>query len=120
MAGLWMGGMLPSQDSDGTSEALKAERAASYELKTQLTELLRHVERLALLNQALWELIRTKLSLTDDDLEQMARQVDLRDGREDGQITAIAVQCPSCRRICNSKHDRCLYCGQLFEKPIFG
>ena len=68
----------------------------------------------------MWELIRDRMNLTDADLERLANEVDMRDGQADGKITAQAVRCPSCSRVCNSKHHKCLYCGQLFEKPLFG
>jgi hypothetical protein len=83
-------------------------------------ELRHQVERLSLLNQALWELIRDKAGLTDADLERVAGEIDLRDGVADGKIGGGAVTCPTCRRVSNSRHYKCLYCGELFEKPLFG
>ncbi len=79
-----------------------------------------HVMRLALLNQALWELLREKLQLTDADLERVAVEIDLRDGLQDGKISSTPVKCPSCGRTVNSKHSRCMYCCQEFEKSAFG
>ncbi|HPO15549.1 MAG TPA: hypothetical protein PLI09_19060 [Candidatus Hydrogenedentes bacterium] len=121
MSGMWLSGI--SSEAEGM-ESWRAARTTQLNdvlsLRTAVRDLSQDVAKLALLNQALWELLRTKLRLTDQELEQMAREIDLRDGRADGQITAQAVQCPSCNRINNSKHAKCLYCGQLFEKPIFG
>ena len=76
------------------------------------------VARLTLLNQALWELIRGRLDLTDQDLEAMAQEVDLRDGVKDGQITNTPMACPNCGRVSGSKQYRCMYCGMQFEKPV--
>ena len=86
----------------------------------QIRELEQQVQRLMLLNQALWELLRDRLQLTDADLERMAHEVDMRDGVEDGRMTDTAVRCPTCGRVSSSKHWRCLYCGQQFEKPAMG
>jgi hypothetical protein len=105
-----------------TAASSRASDAMSLATQHQhaIRELERHVNRLALLNQAMWEIIRDRAGMTDRDLEELARQIDLRDGQEDGKMTAQAVRCPACDRICNSKHSKCLYCGQLFEKPLFG
>lgn len=88
---------------------------ASNEVK-----LLQHqVERLSLLNQAMWELLRERGGMTDADLERKAQEVDMRDGVEDGKITATPVKCPQCNRISNSKHAQCMYCGLEFQKDMF-
>ena len=76
------------------------------------------LERATLLNQALWEILRDKAGLTDDDLVKKAQEIDLRDGVKDGKITAQAVRCPKCKRVVNSRHGKCLYCGLEFDKPV--
>ena len=124
MSGLWMAGVGTSVASNQAASAANArarqasDRAAN--LQARVTELEHQVGRLALLNQALWELLRDKAHLTDADLEKRAHDVDMRDGCEDGQMTAQPVRCPNCGRVSNSKHHKCLYCGQLFAKPMFG
>lgn len=117
---LWMGGLAdPGQNiernlSQTRTPGLPAEAQAA------IRDLEHHVARLSLMNQALWELVREKARLTDKDLEEKAREIDLRDGVEDGKVTDVALKCPTCGRVSNSKHYKCLYCGQLFEKPVFG
>jgi hypothetical protein len=86
----------------------------------RLREVDHEIERLKLLNQALWELLRARLDLKDADLEKVIREVDLRDGAEDGRMTTTALKCPTCGRVSSSKHWKCLYCGQQFEKPVTG
>jgi len=61
------------------------------DLNTNLSATDQHVQRLAdsvrkmaLINQALLELLRTKIDLTDEELRLKIREVDLRDGCEDG------------------------------------
>ncbi len=121
MAGLWLAGM-EARMSEASAARGASQRAAEManEARTAIRELQDEVDRLALLNQALWELIRARLGVTDADLERMAYDIDMRDGRSDGKITAHAVRCPACGRVSNSKRAKCLYCGQLFEKPVFG
>lgn len=86
----------------------------------EIREVRMQLERLTLMNQALWELLRERLQLSDAELEQRVAEVDLRDGVADGKLTPTAVRCPSCSRVCNARHAKCLYCGQLFQKPLFG
>lgn len=121
MSGLWLSGIQhETEDMENWRAARTTQINDVLSLRAAVKDLSQDVARLALLNQALWEILRKKLQLSDEELEQMAREIDLRDGREDGQMTSQAVQCPSCRRINNSKRAKCLYCGQLFEKPVFG
>lgn len=93
---------------------------ASNDRGQQLRELEHQVARLQLMNQALWELLRDRVKLTDTDLREKAQEIDLRDGVQDGEITNTALKCPSCGRVSSSKHWKCLYCGLEFEKPIMG
>ncbi len=120
MAGLWMAGMMNvSDDIAAVREARVGQISQEIELQSKVKDLEERIGRLALLNQALWELLKSRLSLTEADLETLARDIDLRDGIADGRLTAIAVTCPTCKRINNSRHAKCLYCGQLFEKEMF-
>lgn len=121
MSGLWMAG-IEARMNEGSAARSTSHRAAEManEARTAVRELQDEVDRLSLLNQALWELLRARLGLTDADLERMAYDVDMRDGKADGKITAHAVRCPTCGRVSNSKHAKCLYCGQLFTKEVFG
>ena len=121
MMGLWMSGLGPSMHAPGPPQtgAVRATNMA-FQAQTAIRDLFsRHVQagRLA---QALWEILRDKAKLTDADLENMARDIDLRDGIKDGEISAHPVRCPACKRVSNSKHYKCIYCSQEFERPIFG
>jgi hypothetical protein len=119
MGGLWLGGNLIRQQA-GSSHSAEVASTQLAKLQEEMMELNNQVGRLSLLNQALWELLRDRLKMTDADLERLAHDVDMRDGVADGKMTATPVRCPGCQRVCNSKHAKCMYCGQLFEKPLFG
>jgi len=120
MVGLWMGGLQTNTVQPSQHAAVSRVSSQTQTLKRTVDDLEHHVARLSLLNQALWELIRDRLKLSDADLERIAREIDLRDGVEDGKITDVAMKCPNCGRVSNSKHYRCLYCGLQFEKPVMG
>jgi hypothetical protein len=123
MAGLFfpVGGFDPlgSADSLARQTANAAMQAAASQ-KSETECLREQVERITLLNQALWEIVRDRLQLSDGDLEKVAQEVDLRDGKQDGRLSEHPLQCPRCGRVSNSRHKKCLYCGLLFEGDAFG
>ncbi|GMW00980.1 MAG: hypothetical protein AMXMBFR84_21170 [Candidatus Hydrogenedentota bacterium] len=117
MINLWMNG---SENIAPNPRVRIDESSQIQSTASQMRELQHQVQRLMLLNQALWELLREKLNVTDAELEQKAAEIDLRDGVQDGRLTEVGMRCPSCNRVSNSKHWKCLYCGQEFERPIMG
>ena len=85
----------------------------------QVRLLERRIDRLALLCQALWELLREQLNLTDEQLETIAAAVDERDGARNGIQREHPVRCSRCGRINSSRRDTCLYCGLEFQRDMF-
>ena len=69
------------------------------------------VDRLSLICMAMWSLMRDKTGLSEDDLMERVKMLDLMDGDEDGKATTTVSQCTKCNRPMNRRHKRCLYCG---------
>jgi hypothetical protein len=95
------------------NDVQSAARRASNDLSGtngELADLRAAVDRLALVNQSLWELVRERTNLTDADLEQRVKEVDLRDGRADGRMSAVVRKCAKCGRPNRTDRERCLYC----------
>jgi len=69
------------------------------------------VEHLALLCQAMFELLQERTDLTGNDLAKKMEEIDLRDGKADGKITPEIRKCSQCGRTVSPKFGRCLYCG---------
>ncbi len=88
-------------------------------MRTRVDELERRVNRLELENRALWEMVRDALKITGEELDRRVKAIDKRDGVEHHKITAVPLRCPSCKRVASSRHWRCLYCGQEFEKHVY-
>ncbi len=105
---------------DGVTDEIRTPRAAANTAEQQrhILEIDHQIERLNLLNQALWEILSERLGITREELERKIEEVDTRDGQADGRMRHHALRCPTCQRVSNSKHWRCLYCGQEFERPI--
>jgi hypothetical protein len=96
-------------------EALDAKQHAS-QAQDEVRRLGARVERLALGCQALWELIRDRAHLKDDELVALINEIDLRDGAADGKIQTKVVKCPACGRNSNSRRGSCLFCGAPMAK----
>lgn len=52
-----------------------------------------------------------KLGVTEEELRERIRELDLRDGTLDGRITPAPVQCPVCGRQLSPRHKSCIDCG---------
>ena len=82
----------------------------------KLEQLQERVDKLNLVCLAMWELIREKTNLTEDDLTTRVAMIDARDGVADGKVTRRTQPCPKCQRPMSAEHRKCLYCG--FAKPV--
>src|SRR3954452_18588747 len=91
----------------------QAPRAPSHEAVEHLE---RRVNRLSLLCQSMWELLRERAEFTDDQLAAKVLEVDLRDGTNDGRMATQITNCPSCGRKTNSKRSSCVICGAELPK----
>ncbi|MGC4044495.1 MAG: hypothetical protein QM758_11940 [Armatimonas sp.] len=73
-------------------------------------------DRVGLVCQALWELIRERTDLTDADIYAKMHEVDARDGTVDGRIRYAIENCPNCGRPRSRKHANCMYCGAALAR----
>jgi hypothetical protein len=95
----------------GDSKQAPAPAGTVEDLRSALDDLRTRTERLALVNMALWSLLRDRLGVSDEDLEKRIEEVDLSDGKLDGKITRTVVKCLRCSRMVSRRHKKCLYCG---------
>lgn len=101
------------QDQEIRDAKDAADRSArrTHSAQEDVGELRAGVDRLALVNQALWELLRDRTELTDADLKAKVEEVDRRDGRLDGRAGPGVATCPQCAKPNAETRGRCLYCG---------
>ena len=69
------------------------------------------VDKLVLACMAMWELLKDRTELTEEDLMAKVQEVDLRDGQADGKVSKTVAKCPKCGRTMSPRHKKCLYCG---------
>lgn len=85
------------------------------------TDLESRLGRLTLINQAMWELLSAKLGVTGAELEEKMKEIDLRDGVQDGRITPpsarASCRCEKCGRTQNIRNRRCVFCNELIPSP---
>jgi len=81
--------------------------------EAEITELQGEVERLLLISEALWRILKEKHGLEEKDLVREITMIDLEDGRLDGRKpTASPEPCPKCGRTLGKHRPRCLFCGE--------
>ena len=81
----------------------------------------KNTERLYLVVQAMWELLKDKAGLTDADLDAKVQEIDMRDGRLDGQDSTqtAPLTCRQCGRTILSGQAQCSWCGTQAEGGPF-
>jgi hypothetical protein len=71
----------------------------------------RYVKKMALVNQALFEILQEKVGITDEELRHKISEVDLRDGVADGHLEAAPLTCPKCQTKVTAGALSCPTCG---------
>jgi hypothetical protein len=108
--------LLGSSSRAGLAE-VKADRTAIHaeHVGRRLAELESRVDRLSLVNLALWTLLQERVGLTEDELMAKVQELDLRDGKLDGRMQSAITECPECSRPLSQRHRKCLYCDYKLE-----
>jgi plastocyanin len=108
-------GDLAKEVASGDRSGQRAER--------EVRRLEDRIETMHLVMMSMWAIMQQKLGVTDQDLAEMVRELDLRDGKIDGKMSPRVAKCSACGRTMSERHARCLYCGEnkldlsMFEKP---
>lgn len=86
------------------------DRASS--LRADLSGVLATLDRMLMVNRAMWEILRDRDGLSEADLLAKIEEIDLRDGVRDGRLRREIGECGACGRKLQKRHPRCLYCGE--------
>ncbi|MEY4689743.1 MAG: hypothetical protein RIT19_68 [Verrucomicrobiota bacterium] len=99
--------LMEAQDRD---DGASASRTAT-DVRTQNEFIQCDVEKLFMLTEALWTILKEKHGCTDAELVRRVQEIDLRDGKLDGKVAKVKPDCPKCGRKLMGKRPVCLYCG---------
>ena len=74
------------------------------------------IEKLYMLIEALWAIVKESTGLKDEDLVKLVHEIDLQDGKLDGRNSANAEvrKCSQCGRTLLQGQSKCSYCGTDF------
>jgi len=100
-----------AQKSDVSDVSAKLVRT-----EDRISDLQEQLDRLLLISESMWFLLKDKLKLDDAALIEMMKQVDLRDGKIDGKPTQKPETCAKCGHTVSMRTGKCLYCGTVTEK----
>lgn len=100
-----------------TADAAKRDVAhTAGRLQGEVVRLEAKIDKLALVSQALWELIRENTKLSDGDIERKIEEIDIRDGRKDGRMSGKPASCPKCNRPAHTRNRVCPFCGTALNR----
>lgn len=102
-----------------TAGEMAARTAA--DVRTQNESIQFDIEKLFMITEALWAILKDQHGYTDDQLVQMIQDIDLRDGKLDGKVAKAAERpsCAQCGRTIIRKQAKCLYCGAAAPQQPF-
>ena len=104
-----------SRIGQASNEARQASNKADA-VVSEFARLQRRIDRLSLAAQAMWELLRDRSGVTEDELQTKILEIDLRDGLTNGRMQTQITDCPQCQAKTNSKRSTCVICGAPLTK----
>src|SRR4051812_48494828 len=99
-------------DTSGFNDATRRSAEASHDAaaaKRDVRDLEDQVGRLKLACAAMWELLKERAKLTEDDLATRMAILDAKDGVADGKLTRGVRKCTQCGRTVAAKLNKCMY-----------
>lgn len=76
-------------------------------------------ERLLLITEALWEILKEEHNYTNDTLVEKLKIIDMKDGRKDGRVLLPPPKCSNCNKTIEKGADVCIYCGSPVNRDVF-
>jgi heme oxygenase len=81
------------------------------DLREDTADLHARIDRLTLVNEALWTLLQEASNLTDQHLINRIQQLDASDGKPDGVFKPAASRCQKCDAAVGHGRRTCMFCG---------
>ena len=94
------------------NERIGRTRTGLGDVKHHQENLRGEVEKLHLVVEAMWKLLKMRTGLSDKELVQMMNEVDAADGQLDGKSTKDDIStCNGCGKVLQKGIPTCMYCG---------
>jgi hypothetical protein len=113
MTNMFMAGM----DTDDGVPLNTADQ--SLRVKQEVRRLEANLAKALLINEALWEIIKEKHQMKEEQLYEKIYEMDMRDGVLDGQNQRKKMDCPKCGRVVAPRYSACIYCGHVIDDSVF-
>lgn len=109
----FVAGMARNSTAESAAQAGQEAARAAREVRTNNVAMEFDIEKLFLITNALWSLLKEQHRYTDEKLMQRINEIDLQDGKLDGKLKAETERpdCSNCGRKVMARQHRCLYCG---------
>jgi hypothetical protein len=111
----WLNAARAARAGFKSDTALEHLRAVEGDLERAQQE----VDRLSMIVEAMWSLMRERTGVTDEELGRRVEAIDLRDGKLDGRSVRAVPLCEKCQRPASVRNGLCLYCGHPNRRPLF-
>jgi len=105
--------------SVSTAYGSRQPAARSTETSADVRYLESRIDRLEMICEAMWNLLKERLPAADEDLMGCIAELDISDGVADGKVQRGAMKCPKCNRPNSRRHDFCIYCGEMVRQSPF-
>ena len=100
--------------------AARQAAAAARKVETDLEFSKCDIERLLMITEALWTILKEQHGLDDEELVRRIEDIDLQDGTLDGRVAPSERQkCSKCDITINKRHPFCIYCGEAVSADPF-
>ena len=110
----------PTSTNFSAEAAAAASSTQARSVRTDVDLLRGDIERLLMITEALWGILKEKHGYTDEELTNRVAEIDRRDGKVDGRVAQSPPgSCPRCNRTLERQRTYCLYCGQAIARDPF-
>ncbi len=100
--------------------ALSVEMSQLFELRNQVEVQGKRLEKQSRMISALWELLKERLSCTNEDLEALMIQAQKNEEEAAGDSPAASglTHCPRCEEPVKGERTSCFWCGHDFPQDL--
>ena len=85
----------------------------------EIQDIEQRLARLELICEAMWDMLRDELKLSEAELQARIAELDMSDGKANGRVDKGVLHCPQCRKANARRHEYCIWCGAALRRRPF-